>query len=128
MNAERSDCQEAPSRRTAGRAPRRLRWIVVAALALVAALLAVDVSRPPRRQLTARAFISLARTYQRAVPESAPLRGKCRLTPTCSAYAIEVVQRFGALRGGWLAARRILRCGPWTPRGTVDRPPASLPE
>jgi len=128
MNAERSDSQEAPSRRTAGRAPRRFRQIVVAALAIVAALLAADVSRPPRRQLTARAFISLARTYQRAVPESGRLRGKCRLTPTCSAYAIEVVQRFGALRGGWLAARRVLRCGPWTPRGTVDRPPASLPE
>ncbi len=128
MNAERSDVHGAPSRRTAGRAPRRLCRVVVTALALVAALVAVDVSRPPRRQLTARAFVSLARTYQRAVPESGPWRGKCRLTPTCSAYAIEVVQRFGALRGGWLAARRILRCGPWTPRGTVDRPPASLPE
>ncbi|MBI4917008.1 MAG: membrane protein insertion efficiency factor YidD [Acidobacteria bacterium] len=128
MNAEPSDVHGAPSRRTAGRAPHSLRRVVAGACVLVAALLAVDVSRPPRRQVTARVVISLARTYQRAVPESGPLRGKCRLTPTCSAYAIEVVQRYGALRGGWLAARRILRCGPWTPRGTVDRPPASLPE
>ena len=128
MSAEPSDVHGAPSRRTAWRAPRSLRRGVAGACVLVAALLAVDVSRPPRRQLTARAFISLARTYQRTVPESGRLRGKCRLTPTCSAYAIEVVQRFGALRGGWLAARRILRCAPWTPRGTVDRPPASLPE
>ena len=37
----------------------------------------------------------------------------CRFTPTCSAYAIEALQNHGALKGSWLALRRILRCHPW---------------
>lgn len=37
----------------------------------------------------------------------------CRYTPTCSAYAIEAVKKHGVLKGGWLAAKRILSCNPW---------------
>ena len=37
----------------------------------------------------------------------------CRYAPTCSAYALEALQRHGGVKGGWLAARRILRCNPW---------------
>ncbi len=37
----------------------------------------------------------------------------CRYTPTCSAYAIEAVKKHGVLKGGWLAAKRILSCHPW---------------
>lgn len=46
----------------------------------------------------------------------------CRFTPTCSAYALEALARHGALRGGGLALRRILRCHPWGGRGVDEVP------
>lgn len=45
------------------------------------------------------------------------LPATCRFHPSCSAYAELALQRHGALRGGWLAARRVCRCGPWHPGG-----------
>ncbi|MCY0870827.1 MAG: membrane protein insertion efficiency factor YidD [Firmicutes bacterium] len=41
----------------------------------------------------------------------------CRFVPTCSEYALEAVRKHGAVRGVWLAVRRITRCGPWHPGG-----------
>jgi len=41
----------------------------------------------------------------------------CRHTPSCSSYALEAIQRHGALAGGWLALRRLGRCHPWHPGG-----------
>ena len=53
-----------------------------------------------------------------------PLLGeRCRFYPSCSAYAEQALQDHGAFRGGWLAARRLCRCGPWH-AGGVDPVPA----
>jgi uncharacterized protein len=41
----------------------------------------------------------------------------CRFYPSCSAYALEAIDRYGAVRGSWLAVRRLLRCHPFCPGG-----------
>ena len=61
--------------------------------------------------------------YQRAVaPMAARVGLRCRFAPTCSRYAEVVIARDGAVRGGWKALKRVARCGPWTPQGTMDEP------
>ncbi|MXX87886.1 MAG: membrane protein insertion efficiency factor YidD [Boseongicola sp. SB0677_bin_26] len=46
----------------------------------------------------------------------------CRFQPTCSAYALEALERHGGVMGGWMALRRILRCHPWGGSGVDDVP------
>ncbi|MDQ3757148.1 MAG: membrane protein insertion efficiency factor YidD [Actinomycetota bacterium] len=69
--------------------------------------------------LPARAVIGVVRLYQ-AARSGRP--SPCRYLPSCSNYAIEAVERHGALRGGWLAARRIGRCHPWGGHGADPVP------
>ena len=55
------------------------------------------------------------RTYQLMISPFFP--SSCRFYPTCSQYAIEAMEKHGLLKGCWLAARRILRCHPWSDGG-----------
>ena len=67
------------------------------------------------RSVAAWVLVALLTGYRRFV---SPLLGqRCRFYPSCSAYALEAVQVHGALRGSWLAARRLSRCHPFHPGG-----------
>ena len=59
-----------------------------------------------------RLFLSMIRFYQKHI--SVHTRPHCRFTPTCSAYAYEAITKYGALKGGWLAFKRLLRCNPFS--------------
>ena len=58
-----------------------------------------------------RLFLGLIRFYQCFISPAFPAR--CRFSPTCSAYAYEAINKYGAFKGGYLALRRLLRCHPF---------------
>ncbi len=62
-----------------------------------------------------RFLIAVIRFYQRHI--SAHTLPSCRFQPTCSQYALTALERFGALRGSWMAFCRILRCNPFCKGG-----------
>ena len=69
-------------------------------------------------KLKAKAMVLfLLRAYKWVLSPLLP--PSCRYVPTCSEYAMEAVERYGALRGGWMAAGRVLRCHPFV-RGGFD--------
>jgi putative membrane protein insertion efficiency factor len=75
---------------------------------------------PSLRAVISAPAIWLIRLYQLVW---SPMRPQtCRFYPSCSAYALTAIQRFGIFRGTWLATRRLLRCHPWNPGG-VDHVP-----
>ena len=62
-----------------------------------------------------RPVAMLIRFYQYAI---SPFLGRsCRYHPSCSEYAVEAVEKYGALKGSWLAIKRVGRCHPWHPGG-----------
>jgi uncharacterized protein len=71
--------------------------------------------------------LKLLQVYKRIISPMLP--AACRYLPTCSEYAIEAVERYGAVRGGWRAFIRIMRCHPFAGSGydPVVRPAAGKP-
>lgn len=65
-------------------------------------------------------FIGIIRFYQIVLSPIKP--PTCRFYPTCSHYGLEAIKRFGAIKGGWLTIKRILKCHPFHPGG-VDLVP-----
>jgi len=69
-----------------------------------------------------RVLLALISAYRLLL---SPLLGaSCRFYPTCSTYAAEAIETHGALRGTWLAVKRILKCHPWHAGGVDPVPPA----
>lgn len=75
--------------------------------------------------LPAIAVMGAIRFYRRHISPALP--PSCRYHPTCSAYALTSVERFGVVRGGWLAVRRIARCHPFSAGGFDPVPDALRP-
>ena len=70
-------------------------------------------------------LLTLIRAYRRYL---SPLRPPCcRFIPTCSQYALEAVEKYGAVKGGWLALRRVLRCHPFHRQRSVQYDPGAAP-
>jgi uncharacterized protein len=67
------------------------------------------------KRLLAFPFLFLITIYRKVVSPLKP--PSCRFYPTCSAYAFEAIEKYGPLKGSWLAIRRILRCNPMNPGG-----------
>lgn len=65
--------------------------------------------------MLARLLVILVRGYQVAISPLLP--AACRYTPTCSQYAIDALRQHGAMKGSWLAMRRLGRCHPFRPGG-----------
>lgn len=88
---------------TAGRGASLLRWVV---------------------GLPSTVLLILVRGYQLFISPLTP--PTCRFYPSCSQYAVIALTRHGAVKGTWLAVRRVLRCHPWNPGGVDDVPPVAV--
>ncbi|MBU1369386.1 MAG: membrane protein insertion efficiency factor YidD [Bacteroidetes bacterium] len=62
-------------------------------------------------KLPGQLLILLIRIYQYTL--SPYIGGSCRYTPTCSVYSVEAIKKHGAIKGGWLATKRVASCNPW---------------
>ena len=66
-------------------------------------------------------LLSMIRFYRRLISPYTP--ACCRFTPTCSAYAMEAIEKYGAMKGGFLALKRLLRCHPFYKGDFIDPVP-----
>ena len=68
-----------------------------------------------------KVMLWLIRFYQRYISSCTP--ACCRFRPTCSAYAYQAISKYGAIKGGWLAFKRLCRCNPFNNSGWYDPVP-----
>ncbi len=68
-----------------------------------------------------RLLLSMIRFYQRKISPACPPR--CRYCPTCSSYAMQAITKYGAVKGGWLTFKRLMRCHPFSKRDYFDPVP-----
>jgi len=100
-----------------------MRWVRRLLYLGIVVAVSWDLSRPPSVQWSTSVALTGIRFYQASLSPLVSGAGvRCRFTTSCSRYAETVIRRDGIVRGGWLAFKRLLRCGPWTPTGTVDEP------
>lgn len=71
--------------------------------------------------MSKKVLLFLIRGYRHYISPLFP--PSCRFQPTCSQYALEAIERFGVVKGGWLAIQRIFRCHPLHPGGYDPVPP-----
>lgn len=83
-----------------------------------------DPARPRRPGPVAGVLVLVLRGYRKWISPLLP--PACRFYPSCSEYAMDALREHGAMRGSWLAARRLLRCGPWHPGGVDPVPPRQV--
>jgi uncharacterized protein len=74
-----------------------------------------DLPREPRNWLRLP-FLGLIRLYQMTISRGLP-EGTCRFYPSCSHYGYQAIYKYGALKGLWMAAWRVLRCNPFNSGG-----------
>jgi putative membrane protein insertion efficiency factor len=105
---------------------KRSLLILIAVAGVIAGV--ADGSRPPAARTSTALAIGAIHVYQATLSRLYAKTGvQCRFTPTCSHYAEVCIRELGVAEGGWLALKRVVRCGPWTPAGTVDPPPVPAP-
>ncbi len=68
-----------------------------------------------------KVMLAMIRFYQKHISPAFPPR--CRFRPTCSAYAVEAITKYGAIKGGWLTFKRLLRCNPFNKGSFYDPVP-----
>jgi putative membrane protein insertion efficiency factor len=104
----------------------RGRPAVIVTVFLCVIVLGWDLTRPPKVQVTTRLALTTIDLYQATASKALRRAGaRCRFKPTCSNYGEYAIRQHGVAKGGWLTAKRIFRCGPWTPMGTWDSPPGT---
>jgi uncharacterized protein len=67
------------------------------------------------KKAAGKTLVLFIRFYQGAI--SPLMSPACRYTPSCSEYTAQAIAKYGSLKGGWLALKRLLRCGPWGGHG-----------